>query len=130
MSAKIEGFVQNPGTYSINSNNRLIDLINLAGGLKENADNTSFNENLLISDGCSYYISSVWVDENDFNLKISLNNSDIALLDSLPGIGEIYAQRIVDYRKEHGNFTHLEQLMNIKGIGYTIFNNIKDLVCL
>lgn len=48
---------------------------------------------------------------------VNINTADIAQLAQLPGIGEVLAQRIVDYRNVHGNFTALEQLTNVEGIG-------------
>ena len=50
-------------------------------------------------------------------LAVNINTADVAVLAQLPGIGEVLAQRIVDYRKAHGSFTAIEQLTNVEGIG-------------
>ena len=50
-------------------------------------------------------------------LAVNINTADIAELAQLPGIGEVLAQRIVDYRTIHGRFTAVEQLTNVEGIG-------------
>ena len=50
-------------------------------------------------------------------VPVNINTADIAELAGLPGIGEVLAQRIVDYRKAHGSFTAIEQLTNVEGIG-------------
>ncbi len=48
---------------------------------------------------------------------VNINTADIAELAGLPGIGEVLARRIVDYRNAHGSFTAVEQLTNVEGIG-------------
>ena len=48
---------------------------------------------------------------------MNINTADADELAQLPGIGEVLAQRIVDYRGTHGNFTAVEQLTNVEGIG-------------
>ena len=53
----------------------------------------------------------------DTALAVNINTADVAVLAQLPGIGEVLAQRIVDYRSTHGNFTAVEQLTNVEGIG-------------
>lgn len=53
----------------------------------------------------------------DTALAVNINTADVAVLAQLPGIGEVLAQRIVDYRKAHGSFTAIEQLTNVEGIG-------------
>ena len=50
-------------------------------------------------------------------LAVNINTADVAGLAQLPGIGEVLARRIVDYRSTHGNFTAVEQLTNVEGIG-------------
>ena len=50
-------------------------------------------------------------------LAVNINTADVAVLAQLPGIGEVLARRIVDYRKAHGSFTAIEQLTNVEGIG-------------
>lgn len=50
-------------------------------------------------------------------LSVNVNTADLKELQKLEGIGETYAQRIIDYRTEHGNFNSIEELLNIKGIG-------------
>ena len=53
----------------------------------------------------------------DDELKVDLNRAGIEELVKLPGVGEIVAQRIVDYREENGAFQATEELMNVRGIG-------------
>ena len=61
---------------------------------------------------------------------ISLNLATKAELETLPGIGEVKAQAILDYRAAHGGFTSLEELINVKGIGPATLSKIKPLLTL
>ncbi len=60
--------------------------------------------------------------------KINLNTASAAELSILPGIGEVLAERIVAYRREHGTFTAVEEVMNVSGIGETKFEAMKDYI--
>ncbi len=60
--------------------------------------------------------------------KVDLNTAEIDELKELPGIGEVLAQRIVDYREEHGPFKAITDLENISGIGKSLIEKISDLV--
>ncbi len=58
--------------------------------------------------------------------RININTAEPWLLQALPGIGEILAQRIIDYRTANGRFLSIEDLMNVEGIGSSVFEKIKD----
>lgn len=61
--------------------------------------------------------------------QININTATVQHLQLLPGIGESLAQRIVTYRETNGNFTTVEELMNVSGIGEKKFADIKDFIC-
>ena len=61
---------------------------------------------------------------------ININTADKAALDTLPGIGEVKAQAIIDYRNKYGNFLSTEEIMNVNGIGEKTYENLKDLICI
>ena len=60
--------------------------------------------------------------------RINLNQADIFSLTSIPGIGEKTAKAIIEYRNRNAGFTDIEELMHIKGIGESKYNNIKDYI--
>lgn len=129
-SVSISGNVVNPGTYTVIKNSNLGYLISLAGGLSDNADLTSFNSNAILVKNGSYYISYNRYNSSNQSIKISINTATEAQLDTLPGIGEAYAKRIVEYRSANGSFQTIEELKKVSGIKDSLFESIKDLICL
>lgn len=61
--------------------------------------------------------------------KININTASIEELDKLPGVGEATANKIVNHRKENGDFKNIEEIKNVNGIGDKKFENMKDLIC-
>lgn len=145
----ISGEVKSPGVISISNNGRLIDAVDKLGGLTSNADLNRVNLALKIEDGNHYIIpkigeeinvgdtntnqnmnnnnnSSLEVTNNTSNSKVNINTASEAELDSLPGVGEVTAKKIIDYRNENGKFSSIEDIKNVKGIGDNKFEDIKD----
>lgn len=129
-SVTISGEVINPGVYTVTKDSTLGYLISLAGGLSDKADVTCFNSNVIVENGKDYYISYIRVNENNESSKVSLNTATQASLDTLPGIGQVFSKRIVEYRINNGGFKTIEDLKKIKGVGDSLFDSLKDLVCL
>lgn len=61
--------------------------------------------------------------------KININTADRELLCTLKGIGEVTADKIINYRTEHGDFGAIEEIMNVPGVGEKTFDRIKDAIC-
>lgn len=126
----VTGAVNAPGLISLPAGSRLMEAVSLAGGFTESADQSAINLARKIKDeekivipllGEASQLSGVTTDG-----RININTADLAELKSLPGIGEVLAQNIIDYRKENGSFTQLEDLMNVNRIGDKIFESIAD----
>ena len=87
------------------------------------------------TDCFSFYLEiekdmSIYIPATSNEEKVSLNYSNMEDLMTLQGVGKTIAGRIVTYREENGNFLYLEQVMEVEGIGQTIFSKIKDNICL
>ncbi len=125
----IDGAVKIPGVYQFNNGDRINDAIIMAGGLAEDACTKNLNKAEKLTDGEKIFIPRAGEDSDgssDSGL-ININSASMADLISLPGVGETYAQRIVDYRNEK-TFGSIEEIKNIKGIGDKTFEKMKDLI--
>ncbi len=125
----IDGAVKNPGVYQLTDGDRVNDAIIMAGGLTEHAYTKNLNKARKISDGEKIYIPAEGEIESSSNSSglININTASISELMSLPGIGEVYAQRIIDYRSSK-LFGSVEEIKNIEGIGEKTFEKIKELI--
>lgn len=125
----IDGAVNNPGLYELHNGDRVNDAILMAGGLKENAYTKTLNKARKLVDGEKIYILEEGEIEslNSNSDLININNASINDLMSLPGIGEVYAKRIIDYRNKN-LFASIDEIKNIEGIGDKTFEKIKDLI--
>ena len=61
---------------------------------------------------------------------INVNTAGVGLLTELPGVGEVMAQRIIDYRQEHGPFACAEDLLNVKGVGPSTLEKLLPVISL
>ena len=144
----IAGEVKNPGIVRINEGARIADIIEQAGGLTEFANITNINLAYIVEDGQKIiipkqgeqeenkeYITSETgegiIQENGQsqstgNTKININKAGLEELQQLQGIGEATAEKIIQYREEHGDFKQREDLKNVSGIGDAKFDAIKD----
>lgn len=125
LTIDVSGAVNKPGKYELESGERLETLINLAGGLKHNADLSTINLDVFV-----YETKTLYVPYDIGNTKLSINKGDINILSLLPGIGEAIAQRIIDYRTVYGDFGYLDEIKKVSGIGEATFTKIRELICL
>lgn len=138
----VAGAVENPGVYTLLQGQRVEDAIQKAG-ISENANVDALNRAALLSDGQKIVVpvraeSSITVDQEpnqtfyevgaQKNSKINLNQATMVELMNLPGIGEVKAQAILQYRKEHGSFQSVEELLQVNGIGNSIYAQISEMV--
>ena len=111
----IGGAVANPGIYPLREADTIQALL-LDAGIEPDAD-LSHIELYIPREG-----------EAELPQKIDINRAELWLLEALPGIGEVLAQRIVDYRSENGPFKTIENLLKVSGIGPATFEQIKDYI--
>lgn len=135
----VTGLVNAPGVYSLPENARMEDAIEAAGGLQEEADSQSLNLAAPLEDGQRLYIPpaqdlTLATDDRGLSIEtsplVNINTAGFAELDNLPGIGEVKAQAILDYRQKNGLFTALEDLMKVEGISQSLFEKLDGLITL
>ena len=121
----IKGAIMFPGIYDINENLLLIDLVNLAGGFREDADISNINLASTLEPNQMIIIPSKEKEESSL---ININKATKEELMKLPGIGESKAKKIIEYRENNGKFISIEELKKISGISEEVYNQIKELV--
>lgn len=148
----IAGEVNKPGIVKIKEGARIADVIEKAEGLTDQANLTNINLAYIVEDGQKITIPSKEEDTKEYilegsgqgvssnntqtntsqnnsagqNTKININKATKEELQTLSGIGESTAQKIIDYRKENGDFKQIEDIKNVSGIGEAKYNAIKD----
>lgn len=132
----ITGAVKNPGVYYLDMGSRLSNLLDICGGVLENADIRKINLAKKLSDADKIDIPIIKEDneedeqteEIENNDKVNINTASETELMTLNGIGKSTAQKIIEYRKIQ-EFTEIEDIMEVPGIGESKYNNIKDDIC-
>lgn len=142
----IAGQVANPGIVELKDGARIVEAIEAAGGVTSDANLEKINLAYILEDGMKVYIPSIAdEDENNYvttgssgvssnssnatqTLKININTASVDDFSKIPGIGSSIASRIVEYRKENGKFSTVEDIKNVSGIGDAKFNNIKSYI--
>ncbi len=128
---QVDGAVQQPGLYRVAPGARVADAITAAGGLAPDADTARLNLAARLEDG-----ARVWVPRQGATPppeptrpvpggsspttpahRVNLNTATAAELEALPGIGPALAQRIIEYRTQHGPFASVDDLLAVSGIG-------------
>jgi len=134
----LKGEVKYPGIYEVDSTYRISDVVELAGGLTEMAATTDINFAQKVRDEMLIYIPNIH-DEPDKGLeingqvqganhKVSINIGALEELLTLPGIGPVKAQAIINYREENGAFQDIEDLIKVSGIGNKTLESLRELI--
>ena len=126
----VVGEVNSPGVFEVDDGMRIHEVIELAGGITENADVSRINLAKILDDEEKITVpKKIIIDENveseDSGL-ININSASAEKLSTLDGIGKSTAEKIIRYREENGYFNSIEDLINVSGIGESKFNAIKD----
>jgi len=141
----ISGQVYTPGIIQLVRGDRVIDAVKLAGGLTKEADLDRINLAKKVEDEEKIYVPKIGEEvaeeiTSEINLisssqsnsqnntdEVNINNCSLEELKGLPGIGDVIAGRIIDYRTSNP-FRNIEELKNVSGIGDKKFEDIKNFV--
>jgi competence protein ComEA len=138
----VVGEVRRPGLYRLRDGARTADAVRRAGGARRKANLAGLNLAAPLVDGIQVLVPSragnggpgstgggaADVESGAEGLIVSLSSATVEELDELPGIGPITAEKIVDYRAEHGPFASVDDLDAVPGIGPTRVEQLRELV--
>lgn len=132
----VTGEVLKPGVYEMPQGARVIDAIEEAGGMTRDGNAVALNLAALLADGEQVIVPALapitatgaGPTATGTGGLVHLNSADLDALDALPGIGPATAQRILDWRLQHGGFAAIEDLLEVPGIGPAKLEQLRDLV--
>lgn len=131
----VAGKVKNPGVYQLPQGSRVVDAIEAAGKQLKGVDISDINLARILVDGEQILVGGSRVASGKAAPKkitednpLDINRASIAQLDTLPGIGPVTAQRIIDYRTKVGRINTVDELKKISGLGGAKFEEIKNLL--
>lgn len=153
----VVGQVASAGVYRLAAGARIADAVTAAGGAARGADLSAVNLARVVVDGEQIHVprpgevvppasgggavpgagasaggagASAGGGTSGAAALVSLNSADLTALDTLPGVGPVLAQRILDWRSEHGRFTSVEELGEVSGIGDKLLSQLTPKVTL
>jgi competence protein ComEA len=132
----VVGAVRRPGLYALRDGARIADAVRRAGGTTRKADLESINLAAPVEDGLQVVVPrrqppaapGTAAAGEPASGPIHLNTASLEQLDTLPGVGPVTAQKILDWRQSHGAFTSVDDLDAIPGIGPARLEQLRDLV--
>lgn len=134
------GAVAAPGVYRLPDGSRIVDAVEAAGGLTEDAAERGVNQAAPVSDGMQIVILTreeaeqgvspdAGREKDGTDGLVDINTADTAELMTLPGIGQTRADAIAAYREQNGKFRTIEDIMKVDGIKEGSFAKLKDRIC-
>jgi competence protein ComEA len=132
----VVGQVMRPGIVELDEGARVIDAIDAAGGVTQEADTDSLNLARVVTDGEQVYVPEVGEEVSaraqpshaTSQGPISLSRADQATLETLPGVGPSLATRIIAFREINGPFQSVSDVLAVSGIGPATLERFADLV--
>lgn len=143
------GAVNEPGVYEVNAEDRVIDAVIMAGGLREDACGDAVNLAAALLDCSRIYVPTVEEVKRDNkglyastdissstsndiagkdSGKVNINTASETELQTITGIGATRAKSIINYRQSNGAFKRIEDITNVSGIGNASFEKMKDMI--
>jgi competence protein ComEA len=135
----VAGAVRRPGIYELPAGSRVDDAIHAAGGPKPRALLALVNLAAPVADGQQVLVpgaqgaggpGEALAPAADAAMPIQLNSATAEQLDALPGVGPVTAERIVEYREQHGAFASIDDLDAVPGIGPARLEQLRELLVL
>ena len=121
----VAGRVREPGVRTLPAGARVQDALKAAGGAVPGTDLTGLNLARRLNDGEEIIVGAAPAaavgSPGHPAGPLSLNSATVEQLDAMPGIGPVLAQRIIQYRDQHGGFTSVDQLRKVSGFGEPTF---------
>ncbi|MFF7048519.1 helix-hairpin-helix domain-containing protein [Streptomyces griseorubiginosus] len=142
----VSGKVRDPGVHRLPAGSRVADALKAAGGVRPGTDTDALNRARFLVDGEQVVVGGPppgpgagGVPANGApaapgggpagaGVPVSLNTATVDQLDTLPGVGPVLAQHILDYRTQHGGFRSVDELREVNGIGDRRFADLRNLV--
>ncbi|MFD8800394.1 helix-hairpin-helix domain-containing protein [Streptomyces atroolivaceus] len=138
----VSGKVRRPGIQHLPAGSRVEDALRAAGGVPEGVDVTGLNRARVLTDGEQVAVGlpaapppaggtgagGATAGQAGPAAPVSLSTATVEQLDTLPGVGPVLAQHIIDYRTEHGGYRSVDELREVDGIGDRRFADLRPLV--
>lgn len=142
----VSGKVREPGIRRLPAGSRVADALRAAGGVRPGTDTEGLNRARLLVDGEQVVVGappavagpgaaggpgavgSGGAAAGAAAAPVGLNTATLEQLDTLPGVGPVLAQHIIDYRTQHGGFRSVDELREVNGIGDRRFADLQNLV--
>ncbi|MEV5309500.1 ComEA family DNA-binding protein [Streptomyces sp. NPDC052610] len=135
----VSGKVREPGIHRLPAGSRVVDALEAAGGVRPGTDTAGLNRARFLVDGEQVVVGGPAPAQAQPPAggaaagaaptgPVSLNTATVEQLDTLPGVGPVLAQHIIDHRTRHGGFRSVEELREVNGIGERRFADLRNLV--
>ncbi|MFF3464945.1 helix-hairpin-helix domain-containing protein [Streptomyces sp. NPDC002619] len=143
----VSGKVRKPGIHRLPAGSRVVDALRAAGGVRQGTSTEGLNRARFLVDGEQIVVggpapavgrgpggtsgsgtAGSTAGAGGPAAPVSLNTATADQLDTLPGVGPVLAQHIIDYRTQHGGYRSVDELRQVNGIGDRRFSDLRDLV--
>jgi competence protein ComEA len=127
----VAGVVRRPGVYRLPAGSRVTDAVRRAGGFAVEANRDAINLAARLSDGQQVVVAGAGAAAassaaGDPSGPISLGTATVEQLDQIEGIGPVTAQKIIEFRNQHGGLSSIEQLDEVNGIGPSTMQSLRS----